>query len=158
MDLDLKLPDPQICRTRRLYTTQFYLCLVDSPVNCPQLSIVREFHLCNHYFKDNFAEEKKSCDSAVGTKTLKCEQINSCSLIQNMSNIVPFTINMVKLKYCEFNKNRCARYELLQVYELDEIPVDLWPNDEIKALELLELKLNETHKKLYGIDREEIPD
>jgi len=58
MDPDLKLPDPQVCRTRRLYSTQFYLCLVEAPIGCPQLSIVREFHLCNHYLRASFAEEK----------------------------------------------------------------------------------------------------
>ena len=63
---EIQLPDPQICRTRRLYTTQFYLCLVDNPVHCPQLSIVREFHLCNHFYRANFAEEKASSYQDVG--------------------------------------------------------------------------------------------
>ncbi len=54
MHQERKLPDPQVCRTRRLYTTQFYLCLVDAPINCPHLNIVREFHLCSHYFRENF--------------------------------------------------------------------------------------------------------
>lgn len=66
MDPDIKLPDPKVCRTRRLYTTQFYLCLVNAPVNCPQLGIVREFHLCNHYFRAYFAEEKTSNEPPAG--------------------------------------------------------------------------------------------
>jgi hypothetical protein len=57
---DSKLPDPKVCRTRRLYTTQFFLCLVDTPVNCPHLSIIREFHICNHYFTANFSDENES--------------------------------------------------------------------------------------------------
>ncbi len=74
-----------------------------------------------------------------------------------MSKIVPFTVNMVKVKYCELNKHKCARYKLLQVMELDKIPDNLWPGDEIKAMELLEEKLHESHKKLYGCTRCEIP-
>ena len=50
-----KLPDPEICRTRRLYSTQYFLCLVHEPINCPYLNLVREFYICNHYLKDQFA-------------------------------------------------------------------------------------------------------
>jgi hypothetical protein len=88
---------------------------------------------------------------------MTCEHVNTCSFIQHMSKKVPFTINMVKIKYCEFNKNRCARYGLLRVFKMEKIPDDLWPSDDMKALELSELKLNEARKKLYGCSREEIP-
>jgi len=60
MDPDLKLPDPKVCRTRQLFDTGYYLCLVEAPVGCSQLNIVREFHLCNHYYRANFASEKNS--------------------------------------------------------------------------------------------------
>jgi hypothetical protein len=60
MEAIRKLPDPEVCRTSQLFTTAYYLCLVDAPVNCPQLSIVREFHLCNHSFRSFFAAEKES--------------------------------------------------------------------------------------------------
>lgn len=56
MDQESKLPDPKVCRTRRMYDTQFYLCLVQAPINCPYLKVVREFHICNHYFKSDFSE------------------------------------------------------------------------------------------------------
>jgi hypothetical protein len=73
-----------------------------------------------------------------------------------MGRIVPFTVNMMKIKYCEFNKSRCARYILLQVYEMDKIPNDLWPTDEFRGLELYESKLNETREKLYGNNLEDV--
>ncbi len=86
-----------------------------------------------------------------------CEHLNTCSIIQHMSKIVPFTINMVKIKYCEFNKEKCARYNLLDVFEMEKIPDDLWPTDEFRGLELSESKLCETREKLYGCPREDIP-
>ena len=86
---------------------------------------------------------------------MNCEHMNTCSIIQHMSKIVPFTVNMMKIKYCEFNKNRCARYQLQRVLEMDKIPDDLWPTDEFRGLELSESKLNETHKKLYGSNLED---
>ena len=71
---------------------------------------------------------------------MPCEHSNICYIIKHMSNVVPFTINMIKAKYCELNKNKCARYKLLQVFEVGKIPDDLWPNDDMKAMELLEGK------------------
>ena|ERR1700674_1339909 len=85
-----------------------------------------------------------------------CEHIDTCFIIKHMSKIVPFTINMMKIKYCEFNKDRCARYKLLEVFEMENIPNDLWPSDEFRRLELSESKLHETRKKLYGSNLEEI--
>jgi len=55
-----KLPDSKVCHTRQLFGTGYYLCLVEAPIACPQLSIVREFHLCNHCLRANFDEEKPS--------------------------------------------------------------------------------------------------
>jgi hypothetical protein len=58
MDPDHKLPDPGICRTRQIFDTIFYLCLVECPVSCPQLNVIRGTALCNHYFRRDFAEKK----------------------------------------------------------------------------------------------------
>jgi len=66
-----------------------------------------------------------------------------------MDKIVPFTVNMMKIKYCEFNKNRCIRYKLLNEFEMVDIPHDLWPADEQRAFELMETKLHGTSKKRY---------
>ncbi len=60
MDQERILPDPKICRTRRMYTTQFFVCMVEAPVNCPHFNLVRGFHICNHYHRDNFAEDTPS--------------------------------------------------------------------------------------------------
>jgi hypothetical protein len=75
-----------------------------------------------------------------------------------MSKIVPFTIKLMKIKYCESNKIKCARYKLLEVFEMDKIPDNLWPGDEFRGFGLMETKLNETREKLYGCSRGVIPD
>ena len=79
-----------------------------------------------------------------------CEHLDTCSLIHHMGKSVPYTINMMKIKYCEFNKFRCVRYKLSQVFSMEDIPVTLWLSDEMRGMELLESKLNETHRKLHG--------
>jgi hypothetical protein len=88
---------------------------------------------------------------------MTCEHSVSCSIIRDNIKIVPFIVKMIKIKYCELNKNKCARYKVLQVLERDKIPPDLWPTDEIYALVLIEEKLNETYKRLYWGNRGEIP-
>jgi hypothetical protein len=60
-----------------------------------------------------------------------------------MSTIVPYTINMVRIKYCEYDKNKCARYTLLQVLHQMEIPHDLWPSDDLKATAIMEQKFRD---------------
>ena len=81
---------------------------------------------------------------------MTCEHLNTCSIIRHMNDIVPFTTNMVKIKYCEFNKHACARYRLSQLLGIDEIPANLWPGDDMKSLELSESKLNEARTAIHG--------
>jgi hypothetical protein len=57
MEPSRNLPDPKVCRTRQLFGLGYYLCLVYEPIVCPQLNVVRELHLCNHYFRAHFDEE-----------------------------------------------------------------------------------------------------
>lgn len=69
---------------------------------------------------------------------MTCEQLSCCALIREKSDVVPLTIDIMKMKYCVGDKTRCARYLLLQVFEMRDIPGELWPSDEVKALALME--------------------
>ena len=70
---------------------------------------------------------------------MTCEFVDTCTLIRHMDKVVPFTLNMVRIRYCESNKYECARYGLAQVLDMEQLPFDLWPSDETRALEMLEL-------------------
>jgi hypothetical protein len=50
---------------------------------------------------------------------------------------------MTKLKYCERVQDGCARFNAYQTMDADLVPDDLWPNLEIRTLELIERRLNE---------------
>jgi hypothetical protein len=76
------------------------------------------------------------------TTEMICERLSTCAFVEYMIKIVPFTVNMMKIKYCKYDKNRCARYRLSKVLQVMEIPDDLWPGDDIKALEIIEKKFN----------------
>lgn len=72
-----------------------------------------------------------------------CEYIKSCPFIKHMSNIVPFAVNMAKIQYCEYDKHQCERYKLSELFPYMELPDDLWPSDETKALEIIEMEFRE---------------
>ena len=75
---------------------------------------------------------------------MTCEHIDTCPIIARKSKSVPFTVNTLKIKYCEFNKNSCVRYKLQDFCEMEDLPIDLWPGDEMREMELLEMKLKES--------------
>lgn len=77
---------------------------------------------------------------------MKCKHMNSCAFIVNSGHGTPFTSKMTKLKYCEGIHDGCARYNAYQVMDADLVPDDLWPNLEIKTLEMIERRLSETSK------------
>jgi len=54
--------------------------------------------------------------------------------------MVPYTISMVKITYCEFNKSNCARYKMSKLLDDMEMPLDIWPSDTMKVLEQMERK------------------
>jgi hypothetical protein len=77
---------------------------------------------------------------------MKCKYLHKCAFITYGTHLTPFTAKMTKLKYCELGQDGCARYNAYQSMEVDKVPDDLWPNLEIKTLEAIERRINESHK------------
>jgi hypothetical protein len=78
-----------------------------------------------------------------------------CTFVEYGSQFAPFTAKMTKIKYCELSQLGCARFNAYQVMDADLVPDDLWPNAEIKTLELIERKIKESHQPLHnsrGVD------
>jgi len=75
-----------------------------------------------------------------------CKYTKTCAFIAYGSHVAPFTAKMTKLKYCERFQEGCARYNAYQFLDADLVPDDLWPNLEIKTLEMIERRINEAHK------------
>ena len=77
---------------------------------------------------------------------MNCKYLNECAFITYGSHMTPFTAKMTKLKYCELGQDGCARYNAYQSMDAEMVPDDLWPNLEIKTLEMIEKRINESHK------------
>jgi len=86
---------------------------------------------------------------------MDCKYMNICTFIEYGNQIAPFTAKMTKIKYCERIQHGCARFNAYQILDADLVPDDLWPNVEIKTLEIIERKINETHEHLHKIDSED---
>jgi len=79
---------------------------------------------------------------------MNCKYINICVFIEQGGRTVPFTAKMTRIKYCELIQSGCARYIAYGILDADLVPDDLWPNEEIKILESMERKINDTHRLL----------
>jgi hypothetical protein len=77
---------------------------------------------------------------------MKCKFSDECSFITYGSHLTPFTAKMTRLKYCDLVQDGCARYNAYLVMNADQVPDDLWPNLEIRTLEMIERRINEAHR------------
>jgi len=77
-----------------------------------------------------------------------CKYMSKCTFVDYGSQFASFTAKMTRIKYCESNQMGCARYNAYQVLDPDLVPDDLWPNLEIKTLDLIERKIAESHPPL----------
>jgi hypothetical protein len=80
-----------------------------------------------------------------GGTTMICEQLNTCDFMINLSSLMPFTAHMVKAIYCESIEDGCGKDHEHVILPIDQDPGNLLLCDEMKTLELKEIKLNETY-------------
>jgi len=77
---------------------------------------------------------------------MRCALFETCSFIRHMGDAVPHIMSLMTIRFCEHDKDKCVRYGLSQKIGLEEIPDNLWPNDDMKAKKILDSKLNGTNK------------
>jgi hypothetical protein len=70
-------------------------------------------------------------------KAMICEYLDTCAFMEHIGTADPLTAHAVRMTYCGDNKEGCARYGLYQVFEADDLPDYLWPNDDEDALEMI---------------------
>ncbi len=86
--------------------------------------------------------------SQFGNQNVICNYLAICSFIEQASHSTPFTEKMTRIKFCELSQLGCARHNAYSVLGADMVPDDMWPNEEIKTLEAMEIKIKETHRLL----------
>ncbi len=86
--------------------------------------------------------------SQLRNQKMICNYLEICSFIEHASRSAPFTEKMTRIKYCELSQLGCARHNAYNVLGVDMVPDDMLPNEEIKTLEAMEIKIKETHRLL----------
>ena len=67
-----------------------------------------------------------------------CEFLDECSKFFNTKLArMPSTAQIFKLRYCEGNNSRCARYLVCTSLCKEQVPIDLFPNHTEKAHALI---------------------
>ena len=82
----------------------------------------------------------------------RCESSGECSFFQNEMGQMPSLVKVMKRRYCDTDKERCARYMIKQKMQkgftfsddsvLDEVERDMgqmYPNDMEKATRIIEM-------------------
>lgn len=59
---------------------------------------------------------------------MKCEFMPKCAFMERANKFEPFTVNLIRMSYCEKNVNECARYKIYAEDPETDVPDDLWPN------------------------------
>lgn len=59
---------------------------------------------------------------------MSCERLNACPFYNDKMDIESGLGKMYKQRYCEGDKQQCARYMVLTKLGEDFVPVDLYPN------------------------------
>ncbi len=57
-----------------------------------------------------------------------CEYLRTCPFYNDKMDIDSGIGRMYKIRYCEGNKTRCARYSVVTKLGRNYVPVDLYPN------------------------------
>jgi len=68
-----------------------------------------------------------------------CERLEKCPFYQDKMIIETGLGTILKKKYCESNKNECARYMVLQTIGAEYVDNTLFPHMKDRAYELIQM-------------------
>jgi hypothetical protein len=67
----------------------------------------------------------------------ECELLEKCPFFNDKMAKMPFAANSLKQIYCKSNYSICARYMIAKSYGREYVPIDLFPNHERRAEEII---------------------
>jgi len=72
----------------------------------------------------------------------ECEKLSACLFFNDKLQNMPAISGMMKERYCKKDKLKCARYRISQALGKDKVPIDLFPNMEFRANQIIALNKN----------------
>jgi hypothetical protein len=69
-----------------------------------------------------------------------CEILPTCIFFNDKMKDMPGTTSFFKIKFCQGNNTHCARHIVLIACGRENVPPDLFPNQEERAVKIVEEK------------------
>jgi hypothetical protein len=66
-----------------------------------------------------------------------CELLSKCIFFHDKMANMPATAASFKRKYCQGDNSNCARYMVFKALGREQVPADLFPNQEDRAKEVI---------------------
>ena len=66
-----------------------------------------------------------------------CEMLKKCPFFNDKMAKMPFASDSFKQIYCQGNFELCARYMIAKPYGREHVPIDLYPNHDRRAEEII---------------------
>lgn len=66
-----------------------------------------------------------------------CELLDTCIFFNNQMANMPAVADLMKKRYCQSEFDDCARLRIMQALGRENVPVDLFPNQEDYAEQLI---------------------
>lgn len=68
---------------------------------------------------------------------MECPSINGCPFFNDKLKDMPSMSNIYKRNYCKNEYKKCARYLVSTTIGKENVPLDLFPNQEERAKEII---------------------
>ena len=68
---------------------------------------------------------------------VKCKNLKDCPFFNDKMANMPGTSKLYKLRYCNSEYTKCARYIMADIVGGNEVPIDLFPNQHERVNKLL---------------------
>lgn len=67
----------------------------------------------------------------------ECELQGDCVFLAEHRYLMPSTVTMVRQRYCDWNRNACARYFVSTAIGRDFVPPDMLPYQQDRARQII---------------------
>ncbi len=68
---------------------------------------------------------------------MTCELASNCPYFGAGMKAKPQTAAMFRARYCRGHQSQCARYEVYELLGRDAVPVELAPNEHLRAMMIM---------------------
>jgi len=72
-----------------------------------------------------------------GEKTMECPSLRTCPFFNNKMKDMPATAELMKKRYCLGDNTECARFMVASRLGKEKVPIDLFPGQTDRAMEIL---------------------